>query len=88
MTPSVASRREFVEVPAGTPAFVMITDLPKEAQGVDADSLAEGNGETLTDEELAELLSSESPEKIRAAMPRMTPELRRIAEAVLKEQSK
>ena len=88
LTPSVASRREFVEVPAGTPAFVMITDLPKEAQGVDADPLAEGNGETLTDEELAELLSSDSPEKIRAAMPRMTPELRRIAEAVLKEQSR
>ena len=88
LTPSVASRREFVEVPAGTPAFVMITDLPKEAQGVDADPLAEGSGETLTDEELAELLSSESPEKIRAAMPRMTPELRRIAEAVLKEQNR
>src|SRR5262249_40867680 len=31
LTPSVASRREFVEVTAGTPAFVMITDLPKEA---------------------------------------------------------
>jgi hypothetical protein len=88
LTPSVASSREFVEVAAGTPAFVMITDLPKEAQGINADSLAESNGETLKDEELAELLSSDSPEKIRAAMPRMTPELRRIAEAVLKEQGK
>src|SRR5262245_13995002 len=88
LTPSVASRREFVEAPAGTPGFVMITDLPKEAQGIDADPLAEGTGETLTDEELAELLSSDSPEKIRAAMPRMTPELRRIAEAVLKEQNR
>jgi hypothetical protein len=27
LTPSVASRREFVEVSAGAPAFVMITDL-------------------------------------------------------------
>ena len=88
LTPSVASRREFVEVPAGTPAFVMITDLPKEARGIDPDPLADGDGERLTDEELAELLSSESPEKIRAAMPRMTPELRRIAEAVLKEQNR
>jgi hypothetical protein len=79
LTPSVASSREFVEVSAGTPAFVMITDLPKEAQGVDADSLARGNGEALTDQELAELLSSDSLEKIRAALPRMTPELRRIA---------
>jgi hypothetical protein len=88
LIPSVASSREFVEVPAGTPAFVMITDLPKEAQAVDADPLAEGTGEPLTNEELAELLSSDSPEKIRAAMPRMTPELRRIAEAVLKEQNR
>jgi len=88
LTPSVASRREFVEAPAGTPGFVIITDLPKEAQAVDADPLAEGSGETLTDEELAEILSSDSPEKIRSAMPRMTPELRRIAEAVLKEQNR
>jgi len=88
LTPSMAGRREFVEAPAGAPAFVMITDLPKEAQGIDADPLADGNGETLKDEELAELLSSDSPEKIRAALPRMTPELRLIAEAVLKEQGK
>jgi len=82
------NRREFVEIPAGASGYVMITDLPKEAQGIDADPLAEGNGEMLADEELAELLSSGSPEKIRAAMPRMAPELRRIAEAVLKEQTR
>jgi len=85
---NVVSRREFVEAPAGTPAFVMITDLPKEAQRIDADPLAEGKRETITDEELAELLSSGSPEKIRAAMPRMSSELRRIAEAALKEQNR
>jgi hypothetical protein len=84
----VTSRREFVEAPAGTPGFVMITDLPKETPAVDADPLAEGNVETITDEELADILSSDSPEKIRAAMPRMTPEFRRIAEAVLKEQNR
>jgi hypothetical protein len=88
LIPSIASRREFVEVPAGTPAFVMITDLPKEARPVDVDLLADGTGEPLTNEELAELLSSDSSEKIRAAMPRMTPELRRLAEAVLKEQNR
>jgi hypothetical protein len=87
-SPSAISRREFVEVSPGAPAFVMITDLPKEAQGIDADPSAEGTGETLADEELAEILSSDSPEKIRAAMPRMTPELRRIAEAVLREQNR
>jgi hypothetical protein len=87
-SPSAISRREFVEVSAGAPAFVMITDLPKEAQGIDADPSAVGTGETLADEELAEILSSDSPEKIRAAMPRMTPELRRIAEALLREQNR
>jgi hypothetical protein len=82
------NRREFVEIPAGAFGYVMVTDLPQETRGIDADPLAGGDGETLADEELAELLSSGSPEKIRAAMPRMTPELRRIAEAVLKEQNR
>jgi hypothetical protein len=34
---------------------------------------------------LANLLSAGSPEQIRAALPRMTPDLRQIAEMVLKE---
>ncbi|MGH9844508.1 MAG: hypothetical protein ACREEM_37780 [Blastocatellia bacterium] len=82
------SRREFVEIPAGASGYVMITDLPNETQGVDADPLARTDGEKLADEELAELLSSGSPEKIRAALPRMTPELRRIAESVVKGQDR
>ena len=44
-----------------------------------------GGGSALSDEELANLLSTGSPEQIRAALPRMTPELRQIAEMVLKE---
>ncbi|MCI0390552.1 MAG: hypothetical protein MOB07_17545 [Acidobacteria bacterium] len=85
---SVVSRREFVEVPASTSAFVMITDLPKEAKSIDADPSAEtGDGE-LTDDELAGLLESGSPEKIRAALPKMNPDLRQIAEAVLKQSEK
>jgi hypothetical protein len=39
----------------------------------------------LSDEELAELLSSDDPSKIKAAMPRMTPEMRQVAELVVKE---
>ncbi len=85
---NVTSRREFVEVPAATPAFVMITDLPREAQGVDAEPGAESKENALTDEELARLLESGSPERIRAAIPRMSPELRQIAEAVLREPGK
>src|SRR5262245_25206230 len=81
------NRREFIEVPAGTPAFLLITNLPKEAKGVTAEAFAEDlNGDSaLTDEELAALLESGSPEQIRAAMPRMSLELRQIAEMVLRE---
>jgi hypothetical protein len=83
------NRREFVEVPAGTPGYLLITALPKESKGVSAEAVAEkenmnGDG-ALTDEELAALLESGSPEQIRAAMPRMSPELRQLAEMVLKE---
>jgi hypothetical protein len=86
LTQRSMDRREFVEVPAGATAFVLITDLPKEARGSDAQPVNEnGGGQSLRDEELANLLTDGSPEQIRAALPRMTPELRRIAEAVLRE---
>lgn len=91
------NRREFVEVEAGAHGFIMVTDLPREIRGVDtlaemeADELAQaidGNGTGLSEAELAELLSTGSPEQIRAALPRMTPEMRRIAQAVLSQQAR
>jgi hypothetical protein len=86
LTQSAMNRREFVEAPAGSTAFVLVTDLPKEVRGSDAQPVNEnGGGQSLRDEELANLLTDGSPEQIRAALPRMTPELRRIAEAVLRE---
>jgi len=87
-SPSAISRREFVEVSAGAAAYALVTDLPKEAQGVDPQPAEEnqaGGGPALSEEELANLLSEGSPGRIRAALPRMTPDLRRIAETVLKE---
>ncbi|MDQ3254153.1 MAG: hypothetical protein M3R15_09650, partial [Acidobacteriota bacterium] len=90
--------REFVEVAAGAPAYVMITDLPEEVRGVDAvtelapteltqalDREGQSTGPSLTDADLATLLSEGSPEQIRAALPRMTPQMRRVAEAVLQQ---
>jgi hypothetical protein len=92
---SAVARKEFVEVPAGATAFVLVTDLPKEATGVSpqpqqlAQPVADnGAGAPLGDEELANLLTGGSSEDIRAALPRMTPELRRIAESVLRESGK
>jgi hypothetical protein len=86
LTQNAMDRREFVEAPAGATAFVLITDLPKEVRGSDAQPVNEnGGGPVLRDEELANLITDGSPEQIRAALPRMSPELRRVAEAVLRE---
>ena len=90
------SNREFVEVPAGAPAFVLVTRLPEEIQGVDAltqlpsDELANtlnpdlpDDSTGLTESELATLFSEGSPEQIRDALPRMTPQMRVIASRFL-----
>jgi hypothetical protein len=76
--------RTFVEVPAGTSGFVMVTTLP-EATSDSHLAKADQHKENLTDEELAELMSEADPARIRAALPRMNPELQRVAQMVLKE---
>jgi hypothetical protein len=89
-------RRGFVEVVAGTPGYVMVTDLPSVIKGTEASpELDEQTLAALTDvdaarpatglseRELAELIANGSPEEIRAAMPRMSSEMRKIASAVL-----
>jgi hypothetical protein len=89
-------RRGFVEVVAGTPGYVMVTDLPAMIKGTEArPELDEQTLAALTDvdaarpatglseRELAELIANGSPEEIRADIPRMSPEMRKIAAAVL-----
>jgi len=86
----------FVEVAAGSSGYIMITELPESIQGVDA--LAKLSGRDVEDRsdadqprrttgiserELAELIQSGDPERIKAAFSRMTPEMRRVAEAVV-----
>lgn len=73
---------EFVEIAAGTNAYVLITDLPDE---VSNSRLAQNQKSAtgLSDDELADLFSEGSAEKIRAALPRMTPQFRRLAEQTL-----
>ena len=86
----------FVEVPAGTPGYILVTTIPQEIQATDADAsmaapelrrLSDANvpreqGQ-LSEQELAELLTNGSADDIRKALPRMTPEMRRIAESYL-----
>ena len=97
-----SSRREFVEVPAASPAYLLITRLPEQITGVEAPLVTAGqaasaltapasnnNGDQLlSDQEVARLVESGSPDEIRAAIPRMSPELRRLAEMALKETNK
>ncbi|MGH9913973.1 MAG: hypothetical protein ACRD63_01650 [Pyrinomonadaceae bacterium] len=94
------NNREFVEVAAGVPAYVMITELPETIKGVDAMTKLEPDALTqaldvnergssgLTDAELATLLSSGSTDEIREALPQMTPSLRRVAQAMLEQTGK
>ena len=88
--------RGFVEVPAGTPGFVMVTTLPADVKGIDAEpDLAQSSDTTtaanqtgaLTQDEVALLLTSGDTTRIREALPRMSPQMRRIAEAMLAESS-
>jgi hypothetical protein len=71
----------------------MVTTLPGDVKGIDAQpehSLSDvattwtNPGQSaLTEEELALLLTSGDSARIREALPRMSPAMRRIAESVL-----
>lgn len=83
------NNRTFVEVAAGTIGFVLVTTLPEPSKP-DAHLASIGMKDELSlgavpDAELAELLAEADPERIRAALPQMNPELRRVAQAVLAE---
>jgi hypothetical protein len=84
------SNRTFVEVAAGTVGFVLVTTLPEPSK---PDAHLAGvwrtidgvSSDAMPDAELAELLAEADSEKIRAALPRMNPDLRHVAEGVLTE---
>jgi hypothetical protein len=75
-----AEKNTFVKVEAGRPAYVMVADLPKSVQVIDApgdEELAQA-ANSLTDREVMELILFGSPEEIRAALPLMTDEQKRL----------
>ncbi|MFN7931041.1 MAG: hypothetical protein U0Y68_24560 [Blastocatellia bacterium] len=83
---SLQNNRSFVEVAAGTVGFVLVTTLPATASAdVPIATSTNQTQPSLSDAELAELFSSSDPNKIRAALPRLTPEVRRLVEQSLKE---
>ncbi|MGE0133125.1 MAG: hypothetical protein AB7U82_34035 [Blastocatellales bacterium] len=82
--------RSFVEVPAGAVGFVLVTALPSANQPDSrlasiASAKNNNSSDELSDAELAELFADADAERIKAALPRMNPELRRIAEMTLRE---
>lgn len=74
---------EFVEVSAGTGGFVLVTDLPDEKPPTNLTRPDAKSATGLSEDELADLFSEGNKEKIRAALPRMTPEFRALAEKYL-----
>jgi hypothetical protein len=77
-------QRAFVKVMAGQSAYVMVADLPKSVQTVDAP----GNDEilqagSLSDRDVMELILFGSLDEIRAALPLMTDEQKRLASKTL-----
>jgi hypothetical protein len=94
----VQNKDSFLEIVAGTMCYVMITDLPERVQGVDAlanlsrtdleekaDSDQRRQATGISERELSELLQSGDPARIKAVLPRMTADMRRVAEAVVAE---
>jgi hypothetical protein len=80
----------------------MVTVLPSEIKGVDphpgdspdrsltqlARTDVTSSPRALTDDEMAELLTSGDSHLIQAAMPRFSPQMRKLAEALLAESEK
>jgi len=95
--PSDRNRRAgFVEIVAGTPGYVMVTDLPASIKGTgagaeldvqslaalaDVDAVRPTTG--ISEREFAELIANGSHDEIKAKLHRMSPEMRKIALAVL-----
>ena len=78
-------QRSFVKVMAGQPAYVMVADLPKSVQTVDApgdDEILQAAG-SLSDREVMELILFGSADDIRAALPLMTDEQKRLTSKTL-----
>ena len=78
-------QRSFVKVMAGQPAYVMVADLPKSVQTVDApgdDEILQAAG-SLSNREVMELILFGSPDDIRAVFPLMNDEQKRLASKTL-----
>jgi hypothetical protein len=84
------TNKSFVKVQAGQPAYVMVADLPKAIQAVDApgDEELSRAATSLTDREVMELILFGSSDEIRAAFPLMNDEQKRLAAKTISPENK
>ena len=86
------SNDSFVVVKAGTPSYVLITDLPGDQRDYSGEKLAETrnpiSGLNLSETEIAELLTTSDANKIRAAFLKMSPQFRELAVKAVVEAEK
>ena len=81
----------FVMVRAGTEAYVLITDLPAEQRGSDdefeklANTNAQIHSGNLSESEMADVLATDDPDKLRAALLKMSPQFRALAIKAIEE---
>ena len=86
-----SQENSFVVVRAGTEAYILITDLPDEQRSDDDEGnrLADANrqlpGINLSESEMAEILSTDDANKIRAALLKMSPQFRVLAIKAMEE---
>ncbi len=87
-----SQENSFVVIKAGTEAYVLITDLPAEKRSDNAyenEKLAETSnqlpGLNLSESEIADILSTDDPDKIRAALLKMSPQFRALAIKAMEE---
>ena len=93
-----ADRDGFVLIKAGTTGYVYITQMPDEIHGLQelaalsrdsigalADTARRRAATGISEDKLAEILTRGDAEEIRRAFADMTPEMRRVAEALLRD---
>ena len=78
----------FVVVKAGSEAYVLITDLPDEQRDENANFSGNNNqipGFNLSESEMAEILTTDDANKLRAAFMKMSPQFRALAIKAMEE---
>lgn len=78
----------FIYVPANRVGYIFVSDKPPTVQGVQPSGVEGVQQGEMTEAEMIQLMTEGTPEQIRAALPRMNPQMRQAAEEYLKVYAK